>query len=438
MNSIPLEISGGAVILSHRQRFKAIMGGAAGNFVEWFDWFVFVSFSIYFSPVFFPENDATVQLLQTAAVLALGFVARPVGAWLIGFYADRKGRKAALGLSVGMMCAGSCIIAFTPGYAIIGPAAPALLLAARLLQGLSVGGEYGASATYICEMAGNKRRGAWSSFQCVTLVLGQLCALSLLMILQSILSEEALYSWGWRIAFLIGAAFAIVVFWIRRNLDETSSFSKSEHSGIYKPSARLLFTTHKRQTILVFGLTAAGSTGFYVFIGYMQKFLVNTSGFSPSQATTLMVLGLIVFLLIQPISGTLSDIYGRRKLLIASFGATGVCTIPVMNALASTHNPYWAFFLLLVPLVLFSGYTAIGAVVKAELYPVHVRALGVGLPYALANVVFGGTGEFMGLWFKQIGFESYFYIYLAGIMFIGMLVAIMMPETKNNRLNDYD
>ena len=166
------------------RRLKNIVGGSAGNLVEWFDWFAYAAFTVYFAPVFFPKGEPTAQLLSTAAIFAVGFLMRPVGAWVMGVYADRKGRKAGLTLSVSLMCAGSLIIACTPGHATIGLAAPALLLFARMMQGLSVGGEYGSSATYLSEMATAKHRGFWSSFQYVTLISGQLLALMLLIVLQ--------------------------------------------------------------------------------------------------------------------------------------------------------------------------------------------------------------------------------------------------------------
>ena len=166
----------GAVGLTPAQRLKNIFGGSAGNLVEWFDWFAYASFSIYFASVFFPEGSQTVQFLKAAIVFTVGFIARPVGAWLMGIYADKAGRRAALTLSVAMMCTGSLVIAVTPGHAQIGDAAAVILVLARLLQGLSVGGEYGASATYVSEMAGRRNRGFWSGFLYVTLIAGQLLA----------------------------------------------------------------------------------------------------------------------------------------------------------------------------------------------------------------------------------------------------------------------
>lgn len=193
------------------RRLRSILGGAAGNLVEWYDWYAYAAFSLYFAEVFFPGGDRTSQLLKTAAIFAVGFLMRPLGGWLLGRYADRHGRKRALMLSVLMMCAGSLLIAVTPGHDRIGVAAPVLLVLARLLQGLSVGGEYGASATYLSEVASSRHRGFWSSFQYVTLVMGHLLALAVLILLQRVFLDDAqLQAWGWRIPFAIGALAALV------------------------------------------------------------------------------------------------------------------------------------------------------------------------------------------------------------------------------------
>jgi MHS family alpha-ketoglutarate permease-like MFS transporter len=217
-------------------RISAVLGGSAGNLVEWFDWYIYSANALYFAPIFFPKGDQTAQLLQTAAVFAVGFLARPLGAWLMGRYADRVGRKIALTLSVTMMCGGSLAIAVTPGAATIGDAAPIALLLARVFQGLSLGGEYGASATYISEMAGRKYRGFWSSFHYVTLIGGQLTALAVLIVLQHLLPKAAMAQWGWRIPFVIGAALAMVAYWLRRRIQE-SQFGRG--SGRTAPSRRI-------------------------------------------------------------------------------------------------------------------------------------------------------------------------------------------------------
>lgn len=421
-----------AAPMNAARRLRNIVGGSAGNLVEWFDWYAYAAFTLYFAPVFFPSEDPTAQLLSAAAVFAVGFLMRPIGAWIMGIYADRKGRKAGLTLSVTLMCTGSLIIGVTPGYATIGLAAPALLLFARLLQGLSVGGEYGSSATYLSEMAEPHRRGFWSSFQYVTLISGQLIALLLLIVLQNTLSETALASWGWRIPFFVGAGLAVVVFWLRRRLDETHKATEAKDAP--KSSAVQLILKHPKEALMVLGLTAGGTLAFYTYTTYLQKFLVNTSGFSKNTATEISAAALFVFMLLQPAVGALSDRVGRRPVMIA-FGVLGVlCTVPIMRTLSTVESPFVAFLLALAGLVIVSGYTAINAVVKAELFPAHIRALGVALPYAIANAVFGGTAEYVALWLKGAGVESVFFWYVTGMIGLSLLTFIRMRDTKHNSL----
>lgn len=420
------------------RRLRNIIGGSAGNLVEWFDWYAYAAFTLYFAPVFFPEGDGTVGLLKSAAIFALGFFMRPIGAWIMGIYSDRRGRKAGLTLSVTLMCTGSLIIGLTPGYATIGIAAPAILLLARMIQGLSVGGEYGSSATYLSEMATAKHRGFWSSFQYVTLISGQLLALVLLIVLQKTLGEEALRSWAWRIPFFVGAALAVIVFWLRRRLDETSAFVATDTNEAPKSSALILILKHPKEALMVLGLTAGGTLAFYTYTTYLQKFLVNTSGFSKAAATEISAAALLVFMLLQPVVGALSDRIGRRPVMIA-FGVLGVLfTVPIMTALSNVDSPFIAFLLAMSALIIVSGYTSINAVVKAELFPAHIRALGVALPYAIANALFGGTAEYAALWFKDAGMESAFFWYVTGLIGVSLLVYVRMRDTGRNSLITHD
>ena len=413
-------------------RLRSIIGGSAGNLVEWYDWYVFSAFTLYFAPAFFPASDRTAQLLNAAAVFAVGFLMRPVGAWLMGIYADRHGRKAALTLSVAMMCGGSLLIAITPTYARIGAGAPALLVFARLMQGLSLGGEYGASATYLSEMAGAKRRGFYSSFQYVTLISGQLIALAVLLLLQALLSETALEAWGWRIPFLIGGLLALSVFYLRRSLAETESFRNAQVSGAPKSSAWALFAHHPREALLVMALTAGGTLAFYAYSIYVQKFLVNTSGFDRETATEITAAALFLFMLIQPAAGALSDRIGRKPLM-AAFGIAGtILTWPIFVVLETASSPLVAFLLVMTALVIVTGYTSINAVVKAELFPAHIRTLGVAFPYALANALFGGTAEFVALWLKKAGIERGFYVYVAAMAGLSLIVYLRMRDTKRH------
>ncbi|WP_340646559.1 MFS transporter [Phenylobacterium sp.] len=420
--------------LTPMQRAKAILGGSAGNFVEWYDWFVYSSFALYFAKHFFPKGDETAQLLQAAAVFAVGFLARPIGAWFMGLYADRAGRKAALTVSVAMMCAGSFAIAIIPDYSMIGTAAPVALVLARLVQGLSLGGEYGASATYMSEMAGRKRRGFWSSFLFVTLILGQLTALAVLILLQNVLSPEDLDDWGWRIPFAIGGVLAVVVFWIRTGLEESQSYLTAQAEGAERSRTMLLFVKFPKETATIFALTSAGSLAFYAYTTYMQKFLVNTSGFTKDVATAITAAALLVYMFAQPAFGALSDIVGRKATLTAAFLLGTIFTYPIFAKIAVTSDATMAFALMCALVLILSGYTAVNAVLKAELFPAHVRALGVALPYATANAIFGGTAEYVALWFKKEGMESGFYVYVASIMAIAFLVALTLRDTNKHSL----
>lgn len=419
---------------SEARRLRSIVGGSIGNLVEWYDWYVYSAFALYFAPSFFPAGDQTAQLLNTAAVFALGFVMRPVGGWLMGRYADRRGRRAALSLSVLLMCSGSLIIAATPSHATIGLAAPLLLVLARLLQGISVGGEYGASATYLSEMAGRRHRGFYSSFQYVTLIGGQLIALGVLLVLQRTLSSDALEQWGWRIPFAIGGALAVGAAWLRRGLEETASFEAARVERNVAPRAQHAsvreLLRYPREIATVVGLTAGGTVAFYTFTTYAQKFLVNTSGFSKAAATQVSALALLVFMLVQPFVGGLSDRIGRRPVLM-TFGVLGTLgTVPLLDALGAARTESVAFALLMVALLAVSGYTSINAVVKAELFPTSIRALGVALPYAIAVSIFGGTAEYLALWAKSIGHERWFYWYVTVCVAGSLVVYATMPETR--------
>ncbi|SCW50296.1 MFS transporter [Mucilaginibacter sp. NFR10] len=419
-------------------RIKSIIGGSLGNLVEWYDWYAYTAFSLYFSDAFFPSDNQTVQLLNTAGIFAIGFLMRPIGGWVMGTFADKRGRKTALTFSVLLMSVGSLIIAITPGYKTIGVAAPILLVLARIIQGLSVGGEYGTSATYLSEMATKKHRGFYSSFQYVTLIMGQLLALGVLVLLQrAFLSEKQLHDWGWRIPFGIGAILAVTTMYLRRSLQESASFDKESKKADALNGTIKALTKHPKAVFTVIGLTIGGTLAFYTFTTYMQKFLVNTSGFSKSAATLISTLTLAVFMVIQPLFGLLSDKVGRKPLLIG-FGILGtLCTIPIMTLLSHTKDVWVAFALILCALVIVSGYTSINAVVKAELFPANVRALGVGFPYAIAVSLFGGTAEYIALWFKNEHHAQWFYWYVTVCIGLSLVLYITMNDTrKHSKMED--
>ena len=409
-----------------RRRIAAIVAASSGNLVEWFDFYIYAFCTIYFAPAFFPKSDPTAQLLNTAAVFAAGFLMRPIGGWLFGRLADRKGRKNALVSSVAMMCAGSLAIACLPTYATLGAWAPALLLIARLVQGLSIGGEYGVTATYMCEVAFKGQRGFLSSFQYFTLIGGQLLAVLVVVVLQQWLDETELKAWGWRIPFVIGAATAIVALMLRLTLHETSTVAtrNSEAAG----SVAELFRNHKASFFMVIGFTAGGSLVFYTFTTYMQKFLVNSAGLSIKAASSVMTGCLFLYMCMQPLCGALSDRIGRRNNMLL-FGALGTLgTVPILTALQSVSSAWLAFLMIVTALASLSLYTSISALVKAEMFPTEVRAVGVGLAYAIANALFGGSAEYVALGLKVIGHQGAFYWYVTGMMVIFLLVTLRLPR----------
>jgi MHS family alpha-ketoglutarate permease-like MFS transporter len=419
--------------VARRPRLTSIIGGAVGNVIEWYDFLAYSIFAIYFSKAFFPGDNMTVQLLNTAAIAAVGYIVRPLGSWLIGVLADRSGRRLALSLSVAMMSVGSLIIALTPTYATIGVAAPVVLVIARLLQGFSMGGEAGTSATYLSEMAPPGRRGFFVGFVQVTVVLGQLVALGLLLLLQYLLLTPAqLDDWGWRIPFALGGILAVFALYLRRGIDETDAF---EHGRSAATPARenllAVLLRYRRQVLLSIGISIGGTVSFYTFTIYLQKYMVNTSGFSRDRATLIATGALVIYTFFQPLYGWLSDRIGRRPVMLI-FGLGGTfLTVPIMRALGQTHSAGTAFLLSLAGLAILSGFSSIHWLVKSELFPVKVRALGVGLPFAVVSSVMGGTTEWAALRMKEAGHESYFFYYASACAAISLVTYLIMPETRH-------
>jgi MFS transporter, MHS family, alpha-ketoglutarate permease len=414
-----------------QRRIKAIFIGSVGNLVEWYDFYAYTAFALYFAPAFFPNSNPVVQQLNAAVIFAATFLVRPLGGWLFGYIADHHGRRLSLTLSVVCMCFGSLIIAVTPTYASIGFAAPAILALARVIEGLSLGGEYGASATYLSEVADAKHRGFYSSFQYVTLIGGQLTAIIVLLLLQNLfLTPEELKSWGWRIPFVIGALLAIFAAVMRRTLQETEAFVEAKKAVNPTGSIRGLLN-YPRELALVVGLTAGGTAAFYTFTTYMQTFVRQSVGFTENQTTFIIFGSLLFATVLQPIYGAISDRIGRKPVLMF-FGIMGtIATVPILTTLKEAKSPFIAFLLICAAWIFVAGYTSINAIVKAELFPTKIRALGVGLPYAITVSLFGGTAPAVALYFKTLGHEDWFYYYLSGMIFLSLIIYTTMRDTKH-------
>ncbi|MEO7680977.1 MAG: MFS transporter [Sphingomonas sp.] len=410
--------------LDRRTRGRAAFAGSIGNLIEWYDFNTYAYTALYFASSFFPAGDRTAQLLNVAAIYAAGFLIRPLGGWYFGRFADTRGRRAAMVVSVLLMGVGSLLVAILPGYATIGAAAPALLLIARLMQGFSSGGQYGAAATYLSEIAQPGRRGLFGSLQFVTLIGGQLSALLVLWLLQASVGEPAIRAWAWRIPFLIGAVLAFSLLMFRGMMHETLA-SNSGDAGTLK---RLF--EHPRALLTVMALSAGGGLCLYTFTTYLQKYLVNTAGLSVRDASIAVIGATIGFLLLQPVIGTLSDRIGRRTCLLIFSGGMTIGAVPLLSGLGHVGSIGGALLLAFAALGILSFYTSVSGLFKAELFPAHVRALGVGLAHSVATAIFGGTAEYVALALKQAGHEGWFGWYVAAVCAVSFVTALTMREPR--------
>lgn len=408
---------------------KAILAASSGNLVEWFDFYTYAFFSVYFAEQFFTGTGQTGAWVKSAAVLFVGFLMRPAGGYIFGRLADRKGRKYSMMAAIILMCAGSLMLAVLPTASVVGKLAPWLLLAVRCIQGISVGGEYGSTATYMSEIATEGRRGFYSSFQYVTLIGGQLLASLLAVIMTHTIGGDAITAGWWRLPFVIGAAAAVVSLFLRSSLEESMEAADAEKkgSGTFRE-----VLAYPRAFWVVFGLTCIGSLAFYTFSTYMQKHLIGTSGFSKGEATDMMTLCLFIFMIMQPLIGMWSDSIGRKNSMLIFGAAMVVLPIPIFSALSHTKNPWIAIALILVSMFFLSFYTSISGIVKAEMFPAHVRALGVGFTYAIGNSLFGGSAEMIALSFKQHGHGTWFPLYMTIIAVLGLVAVLFM---KDNRIH---
>ncbi|WP_275461736.1 MFS transporter [Streptomyces noursei] len=429
----------------HRpSQLRQLAAASVGNTVEWYDWYAYSFLAVYFADQVFPKGagNSLVPLLSSFAVFAVGFFMRPVGGLLMGAVADRRGRRAALTLTILLMGGGSLLVALTPTYAATGVLAPVVLVIARLVQGLSVGGEFAASTTFLVESAGPGRRGLFSSFQYVSTTLGQLLASGTGALLAALLTEHQMGQWGWRIAFLIGALLSLLGLWIRRGARETlpqapdadpttrpaATEQHAARPGLFEGLRR-----YPRQSLLICGITAGGTIAYYTWTTYLPTYAQVNAGFDKGEALTVGTLSLVFFALIQPLGGLLSDRIGRKPLLLTFALGFAVLAVPLLHLVTDSFAS-----LLLVQcagMVLLTGYTSIAAAVNAEVFPARVRAAGIGFPYSLTVALFGGTAPYVGTWFKQAGHPDLFPWYVAVLCLVSFFVYLALPETARRPLD---
>ncbi|KUL33686.1 transporter [Streptomyces sp. NRRL F-4489] len=415
-------------------QLRQLAAASVGNAVEWYDWYAYSFLAVYFADQVFPKGagNSLVPLLSTFAVFAVGFFMRPVGGLLMGAVADRRGRRAALTLTILLMGGGSLLVALTPTYAATGVLAPLVLVLARLVQGLSVGGEFAASTTFLVESAGEGRRGLFSSFQYVSTTLGQLLASGTGALLAGLLTETQMGQWGWRVAFLVGALLSLLGLWIRSGARETLPEAADGDGRADRPGLFEALRRYPRQSLLICGITAGGTIAYYTWTTYLPTYAQVNAGFDKGDALTVGTLSLAFFALLQPLGGLLSDRVGRKPLLITFALGFAVLAVPLLHLVTDAF-----LSLLLVQcagMVLLTGYTSVAAAVNAEIFPARVRAAGIGFPYSLTVALFGGTAPYVGTWFKQAGHPDLFPWYVAVLCLISFVVYLTLPETARRPL----
>lgn len=412
---------------------KAIVAASSGNLVEWFDFYIYSFFSVYFAQEFFVGTGQTGAFMQAAGVFFVGFLMRPVGGYLFGRVSDRFGRKNAMIASILLMCFGSLCMAVLPTAATAGALAPILLLVVRCIQGVSIGGEYGSTATYMSEVAQRGRRGFFSSFQYVTLIGGQVLASLLAVLMTRIFGSDQITDGWWRLPFVIGAVAALVSLWLRSGLAETTSKAEREQAGA--GSFREVLR-HRRAFWVVFGITCVGSLTFYVFTTYMQKYLIDTGGFDKGEVADTMTVCLFIYMLMQPVCGAISDRIGRKTSMLIFVVGMIILPVPLITAIGAQTSLVSAALLILVAMVFLSFYTSISGVVKAEMFPAYVRGLGVGFTYAIGNSLFGGSAEYVALFMKDNGFGAVFPWYVVVVAVFGLVAVLFMRDNRHHSTLD--
>ncbi|AXE90057.1 Alpha-ketoglutarate permease [Streptomyces sp. Go-475] len=410
---------------------RQLLAASVGNAVEWYDWYAYTFLATYIAAQVFPKSadNSLVPLLSTFAVFAVGFFMRPVGGLLMGAVADRHGRRAALTVTILLMGGSSLLVGLTPTYASVGVLAPVILVLARLLQGLSVGGEFAASTTFLVESAGPGRRGLFSSFQYVSTTVGQLVASGIATLLVDTLSDGQMNGWGWRVPFVLGAVLSLVGFWIRQGAQETRS---AEQQRAPRPGLFEALRRHPRESLLIGGITAGGTIAYYTWTSYLPTYAELNAGVEKSDALLAGTISLAFFALLQPLGGLLSDRFGRRPLLLFFGLGFALLAVPLLHTLRDSFA-----VLLLVQcagMVLLTGFTSISAAVNAEIFPPRVRAAGIGFPYSLTVALFGGTAPYVGTLFKEQGHAGLFPWYVAVICLVSSVVYLRLPETAHASL----
>ena len=413
--------------IAQESKVRTVFRVVSGNFLEMYDFMVYGYYASAIAKTYFPSGNAFASLMLSLSVFGAGFLMRPVGAIVLGAYIDHHGRRKGLILTLGLMAIGTLAVAAIPGYATIGVLAPILVLLGRLLQGFSAGVELGGVSVYLSEIATKGHKGFYTSWQSGSQQVAVVFAALVGVLLNRALPAEEMTAWGWRIPFLIGCLIVPFLFLIRRSLKETDEFLAKRHRPTMGEIMRSMLDNWGI-VVAGMGMVIMTTVSFYMITAYTPTFGKEVLHLSSLDALVVTVCVGISNLVWLPLSGALSDRIGRRNSMLL-FGALSVLgTVPLMKALATVTTPLAAFGLITVALAIVSFYTSISGLIKAEMFPPEVRAMGVGLSYAIANAVFGGSAEYVALWFKQAGSESTFYWYVTALCAVSFVVTYFMPD----------
>lgn len=409
---------------------RSLLGIGLGNGLEWFDGTLYATLAVYVSAAYFDSSNPSASLLATLAVFAVGFLARPLGGLLFGWLTDRFGRKFGLTLAVGLMSVGLAMIALTPSYGTIGIAAPIILLVARIIQGVSQGGETPASQAFLAELAPPARRGLWSSLIYVSGTIGVLATVLVNVLMNVFFTSTQMHDFAWRIPFALAAVLGLYTLWMRRTMKEPEIYAdntKAGKAGIFANAIK-----HRKALLMVVGLTVGFTTSYYALIINTPTYGTVTLGYDRQATLWASVIGNIVLIISLPLWGRLSDKIGRKPVLYISFIAMAVLYIPGVMFMSLSVNH------MIVSLIVFSifmgGPAAIFPATLAELFPTEVRATGIGVPYAFAVALFGGTAPYLQQLVASLDTFNFFPIYIVVLLVCSVLTVRTIPETRGKDL----
>jgi MFS transporter, MHS family, alpha-ketoglutarate permease len=412
-----------------------IFGAGIGNTLEWYDFAAYAIFAPFFAPQFFSPTDPTAALLSTLAIFAVGFLLRPLGGWYFGWLADRKGRRHAMIVSMSLTAFGCLVIGLSPTYSSIGLLAPVLLVVGRLAQGFGLGGEIGASYTFLIESAPPNRRGLWSSSMFIALITGSLLATIVALSANALLPAGGMQAYGWRIPFLLGALLGVYALFLRSRLDETDAFRHEIAEEKREGSQPLLWHSlwqNRRAVLMVIGLTAGPTLSYNTWVSGATTYAINFKHMNAQDALWALMIGCLVYIIVQPPWGALSDKIGRKPNLMIGVVAGALLAFPLVRLI---QGEFWQLTVAIsLSMAVLAAWTAIAPAVYAELFPTRIRATGTAIPYSLTVAIFGGTAPYIQSWLANQGLMDVFAGYLVLLNVLSAVTIFFMPETRGRPL----